>query len=116
MIRKPDEFRKLTRESVRGGSGTVYQRYALHKDETEGKGPFRMVAFLSLEPGTVIGTHPHETDAEMFLVLAGKGIYIEDGNEYSVGPGDFMMAGRGQTHGLRNPGEEPLEIIAVIAE
>jgi mannose-6-phosphate isomerase-like protein (cupin superfamily) len=108
MIRKHDEFRKLTRESVRGGSGTVYQRYALHKDETEGKGPFRMVAFLSLDP--------HETDAEMFLVLAGKGIYIEDGNEYSVGPGDFMMAGLGQTHGLRNPGGEPLEIIAVIAE
>jgi mannose-6-phosphate isomerase-like protein (cupin superfamily) len=36
------------------------------------------------------------------------------GKEYEVGPGDAVLTGNGSGHSVRNDGDEPLEIMAVI--
>ena len=54
--------------------------------------------------------HRHRTEEEFIYVLSGRGIAEIDGQEYEVGPGDFMGFGTSPpvAHHLRNPFSEDL--------
>jgi len=54
--------------------------------------------------------HRHRTEEEFIYILAGRGIAEIDGEEFEVGPGDFMGFGTSPpvAHHLRNPFTEDL--------
>ena len=53
--------------------------------------------------------HSHQREEEWVYVLVGRGIAEIDGNEYDVGPGDFMaFPAPSVVHHLRNPYTEEL--------
>lgn len=89
-----------------------------------GSGPWRRpllgnhdlrVVLLCWQPGfrTVPHHHPHAT--ETFHVLRGVlGLRIDDRPEAIVAAGGISIAHRGQVHGLRVAGEQPLVFLACV--
>lgn len=53
--------------------------------------------------------HSHQHEEEWLYILSGRGIALIDGDEYEVGPGDFMgFPAPSVAHHLRNPGPDDL--------
>ncbi|HHZ20487.1 MAG TPA: cupin domain-containing protein [Firmicutes bacterium] len=100
------------REKMRGGDGTVAIRHLFPKDEL---GPHcRMMARITLPPGASIGPHDHTGERELYHIIRGKACLEENGKTYTMVPGDSSITGGGGVHALRNIGDEPLELLAVI--
>jgi len=66
----------------------------------------------ALHPGSGIGYHLHESD-EIYYVLSGQGDFIMNGEVTRVIPGTAMLTRRGDSHGLRQVGDEDLVILIV---
>lgn len=94
----------------KGGDGTLYL-----SDLMKGGlyGAFDFVRCLVLPSGTSIGSHTHGDDAEMYVVLAGEGVYEEDGQRQEVSAGDIMVNPPHSTHALYNTSVFDLKILAV---
>ena len=112
MLKSADQMRAELRQQMRGGDGEVCILHFLEAQELGG--PVRLAAKLTLGPGCSIGPHVHEGEQELFYVTSGSGVYLDNGTEKPFGTGDSMLCGAGERHGVRNTGESPLEILAVI--
>jgi mannose-6-phosphate isomerase-like protein (cupin superfamily) len=112
MIRRAADMRVQVREDMRGGTGPVTIRHYFEKEEFGAQ--TRLCAHLTLPPGVGIGTHGHEKEDEIFIILRGTGQLDEGSGETRVGPGDAILTGKGGAHSIRNDGSEDLEIVAVI--
>ena len=68
------------------------------------------VSLARIEPGKESFIyHSHEREEEWLYILAGNGTAEIDGQEYQVGPGDFMgFPTPSVAHHLRNTGSEAL--------
>ena len=113
MIKHPDQFIGEIRKNARGGEGEVLFS-AFWKPGTEMKSNTRMYSKLVLEPGTSIGSHMHENEEEIFYVLKGTAETLDNGTVAVLHPGDSSITGNGETHYLKNIGNETLEVLAVI--
>ena len=113
MIRRNGEYSVDRREQMRGGDGTVKIEHFWNEAE-ELRGLNRLFARLTLEPGTSIGFHRHENEAEIFVVVSGEGEVDDDGTLSRVGAGDTILTGFGAGHGVRCVGDRPLVMVAVI--
>ena len=112
MIRKSAEMKVEIKEQVRGGKGGVTFQHLFNKEEIKAK--TRLCARLILPPGASIGTHRHDGEDELFVVLKGSGV-IDDGKTRTpVGVGDAILTGNGESHALENNGADPLEVLALI--
>ena len=62
-----------------------------------------------------MGIHGHEDSREeLFIIKEGMGIYLEDGQEYQVGPGDICFFNQeANEHGIRPVGNQPLIILVI---
>ena len=113
MIRKTSDVKVEVRDKMRGGAGTVTIHHYFEKSDFTAN--VRLCARLVLPPGAGIGPHTHTGEDEVYLVLKGSGT-LDDGTTRSrVSAGDSILTGNGQTHAIHNDGQEPLELIAVIA-
>lgn len=65
-----------------------------------------------LHPGAAIGYHPHDKD-EIYYVLSGTGELTMNGVVSTVGPGTAILTRPGDSHGLRQVGEQDLVIFIV---
>lgn len=101
----------LRQEAVQahGGEGLIqFARLATSKTLS---GACHFIDFTTMPVGTSIGTHTHAADEEEFyLILSGQGRMRRDGEEFDVGPGDFIRNRPGGTHGLTNTGSVPLQL------
>ena len=112
MIRKA-ENQKVEHKCIRGGKGEVEMHLIAESvDELYGKG--RLFNRMTIAPGNSIGQHMHEGDNEIFYFLSGTGTYFDNGTYVEVGPGDVTVCNDGETHGVENTGDVPLEFIALI--
>lgn len=112
-----DENANITRdEKARGGEGFINGRKYVTPDNSPEGSVFRMVATMTLEPGSSVGYHVHEDDEEVYSIISGNGIYSDNGTDVEVGPGDVTLAPKGTGHGLKNSGTEPLVFFAVIGK
>jgi len=68
---------------------------------------------VRIEPGAAIKPHIHEREAETFYVLSGRGICTLGEEEIEFVPGSCGYAPAGTVHGMRNEGDEPLELVAI---
>ncbi|HJD24349.1 MAG TPA: cupin domain-containing protein [Firmicutes bacterium] len=113
MIRPANELPAEKREHMRGGDGTVTLTPALQPGDTAAK--LRLFSRITLPAGASIGYHVHEGEEELFYFLSGTAEFNDNGVTHTVHAGDATVTGSGQGHSVRNLGEEPVEILAVIA-
>lgn len=79
-------------------------------DDAEG---FRVVfRKRALHKGATIGLHTNDKD-EVYYVLSGRGELTLQGKVSEVGPGDAILTRDGDSHGLRQLGDEDLVILVV---
>lgn len=71
-----------------------------------------------LPPRTSIGAHTHsESDSEVYVVLAGEGEMLLDGEVFAVSIGSVVMNRPGGSHALRNLSEtETLDVVVLQAK
>ena len=112
MIARNSSLQTELRENMRGGKGAVTLEHWFKPEAFGAK--VRLCTRMTLAPGSSIGSHTHEAEDEIYLVLSGSGKIQENGAWVPIGPGDAILTGKGGTHGVENTGAEPLVIAAVI--
>ena len=95
---------------VRGGDGTCNEAAVFTNDELKTR--LLGIGLTTIHPGSSIGVHPHDSNEEVYLILAGEGVATIDGREMRVHPGDVMVNHPGCSHGLRNDATEELRVFA----
>ena len=68
----------------------------------------------SLQKGSSIGLHRHETSSEIVYILSGNGKAICDGVEEELRAGDCHYCKKGSEHTVMNIGDEELVFFAVV--
>ncbi len=112
MVSKKGMTKTQTREAMRGGPGQVHLR---ELSTPQGLPPkCRLFSELTIKPGCGIGEHPHVGETELYYILSGKGVVVDDGAEVVVEPGDCVSTGNGASHSITNRGQEPLVLVACI--
>ena len=74
----------------------------------------RTFALAQLKAGEEVELHKHEGECEYYYIISGSGIYNDNGNEFDILPGTVTFTPSGESHGIRNTGDEMLEFIALI--
>jgi mannose-6-phosphate isomerase-like protein (cupin superfamily) len=69
------------------------------------------LAEATIPVGGATTAHFHRTTEELYLVTAGRGWLVIDGEERPIGVGDCALIAPGATHKLFNVGDEPLRIV-----
>ncbi len=92
-----------------GGSSTAYSFFS-------GVPGFRL-AFRKrvLHPGSAIGYHLQEED-EVYYIMSGTGEMEMNGKSFPVSAGDAILTRPGSSHGLKQTGNEDLDILIVYEE
>ena len=113
-----ENFIAWDREKVgQDGVGTLNGKHPFNRNTAEKEFVIKEIGWMTLQPGDSIGMHKHETNEEAYIILSGEGTFIDTENkECTVRAGDATMARKGQSHALKNAGEEPLVFLSVIAE
>ncbi len=112
MICKSQDLSHAQVPNLKGGDGTITLTHLL--DEQQACGVGRLFAVSTIPPGGSIGVHRHEGDFELYYFLSGHGDVLDNGTPGTVGPGDVMLCRDGDSHGIRNTGDEPLRYLALI--
>ena len=93
-------------EHFRDGDGTVYFR----KVEGDALNLLRG----RLPAGSSIGLHRHEGTSEVIYILSGVGTILHEGKTERLTAGSCHYCAEGESHSLRNDGDEDLTFFAVI--
>jgi mannose-6-phosphate isomerase-like protein (cupin superfamily) len=62
-----------------------------------------------------VDPHTHADHVDSFYVLAGEGEFLVGDDAVQVGPGSFVAAPAGVTHGFRNVGSSELRVVNIHA-
>ena len=69
---------------------------------------------IILKKNASIGVHQHGNDFEVYYILKGKGILIENDEVMEVKGGDTIYTSNNQKHLIKNTGYDDLEFIAIV--
>ncbi|MDD5945690.1 MAG: cupin domain-containing protein [Clostridia bacterium] len=97
---------------IRNGVGEILMVNKFGPDETANR--CKMVAELNIEPGQCIGYHAHVDDIELFYMLEGELICVEDGEELTLLPGDMTSTSCGEKHQLINRSDKLAKVLAIV--
>ncbi len=111
MILRTNDMKRETRERMRGGDGRVD---LLHLEDAARMKHTRLLARMTLEPGSGIGEHEHVNETEYYIILAGTAEVVDDGKPVTATAGDVVVTGGGASHSIRNAGDTVLDMIALI--
>lgn len=76
---------------------------------TKGQVPHLMMyGQAKLLPGQVVSEHAHETMDEVFTILAGKSVFVVNGEEHELKAGDTILIEHSEPHSQTNPFDEPV--------
>ena len=112
MIKKKEEMRNSSVIGLRGGVGELYQHHILEKEDTGGRTDLFCV--FTIEPGRTIGLHSHDTNAEVYYVLEGEMVVVQDGEPHTVRAGDVVFTADGHSHSVENRTDHPVKMLAII--
>jgi mannose-6-phosphate isomerase-like protein (cupin superfamily) len=73
------------------------------------------LAEATIPVGGATTEHYHRVTEELYLVSAGRGRLVIDGEERLIGEGDCALIAPGARHKLFNVGEQPLRVICACA-
>jgi quercetin dioxygenase-like cupin family protein len=113
MIRRKGEYQVDIREEMRGGDGKVKIEH-LWDEKNELKGPARLMAKITLEPGCGIGFHNHDNEEEIFYIIKGTIEADDNGEKVILNAGDTILTGNGAGHAVKCVSDEAAEMTAVI--
>ena len=117
QLYRKEELATWNREKAAGGEGALLGQFAYTRKQTNEKDAFREIGWLTLPPGASIGLHKHDNNEDVYIIISGKGIFTDSsGKESEVKAGDITIARPGQSHALKNAGEEPLVFLDLIAQ
>lgn len=100
------------RENMRGGEGIISLQSIFQKGDYDSS--TRLFSLITVPVGGSIGFHQHNGEEEFFYFLSGHGEFDDNGTSVSVSAGDATVTRSGEGHALRNTGDIPLELVAVI--
>lgn len=112
MLKKLNEVAVDEREAIYGGKGTVKMQH--YFKATDFAAPIRMCARITIPPGGSIGEHAHLKEDEIYIVLEGNGVIVDNGKELPIGVGDAILTGQGGKHGIMNNTEKDLVFAAIV--
>ena len=112
MIRSAGEQTVRVRENVRGGEGNIHFHDFLTAEDAFGAG--HLFSKTVLPAGASIGEHRHEGEFEVYYILSGAAEVNDNGTLVMLGAGDTHLCASGESHAIRNPGPEALEVIMLI--
>ena len=117
QVYKRGELTPWNREKAGGGVGPLLGDFSYTRNQTGAQDAFKEIGWLTLPKGAAIGLHKHINNEDVYIIISGKGLFTDsNGVEIEVGPGDITIARPGQSHALKNIGDEPLVFINVIAQ
>ena len=105
----------MLKVNMRGGEGTVAIT-PIADGEQQLPAKCRLFGTITIPAGASIGVHEHVGECEMFYILQGDPVIIDDGEEYTAHPGDCILTHSGHSHGVKNPGTEPVVMVANIVK
>jgi mannose-6-phosphate isomerase-like protein (cupin superfamily) len=73
------------------------------------------LAEATIPVGGATTEHVHHTSEELYLVAAGSGRLVIDGEEREIGKGDCALIPPGARHKLFNVGSAPLRVVCACA-
>ena len=73
----------------------------------------RCFTIVTVLPGAEIPSHQHVGELEVFYVIAGSGMYYDNGIPVRVAAGDCMFCKENEYHGLKNDGAENVVLAAL---
>ncbi|MCL2093695.1 MAG: cupin domain-containing protein [Treponema sp.] len=111
MVIHRNEMKTEVRERMREGDGNTKLTYLLDGSTQKNA---RMFAELVLDPGCSIGYHQHDSETEYYFILSGTGEVDDNGKPVQVKAGDSVITADGESHSIKNTGQEPLVLYAVI--
>lgn len=74
-----------------------------------------LVGLNAFEPGQSHALHTHPGMDKVYQVLHGEGVFLLEGRELPMRPGDLLVAPENVAHGVRNTGPERLLVLAILA-
>jgi mannose-6-phosphate isomerase-like protein (cupin superfamily) len=69
---------------------------------------------MVIKPGCSIGLHSHDQEEEIYYILKGQGVVVDNGIRQEVDEGDVVLTGGGASHSIENVSDEDLEVLAII--
>lgn len=112
MLRYQKDMLRTTEEKPAGGEGFLTAQALFSPDEMGGK--TGMFATVTLEPGSVVGEHLHTGECEVYYILSGEAVMIEDGKRYPISAGDAELCLAGHSHGMENNSSKPVVFLAIV--
>ena len=112
MFHLKNDMNHEIKSNLRGGVGDLDFCHLFSGAELGGRAD--LFAVVTLQPGQSIGTHPHTTNGEAYVVLTGSLTVIEDGVSRVLNPGDAEFCADGHTHSIENHTDEPATFLALI--
>ena len=111
MQKSKEQLKTVIRPNFEGKD----RMYLTDLAEFEGRNPkLKTFSLAKLLPGEQVGFHEHIGESESYYIISGKGVYNDNGAESEIGPGDVTFTPSGESHGIRNTGDEMLEFIALV--
>jgi mannose-6-phosphate isomerase-like protein (cupin superfamily) len=68
-----------------------------------------------VDPGGAQAAHVHDASDKVYLVLAGRGVVAVGPHRHEVRAGHAVHCPAGASHGVENPGSEPLRLLVFMA-
>ncbi|KSU60607.1 cupin [[Bacillus] enclensis] len=68
------------------------------------------IDYVIVQPDHTIGYHQHSENEEIYFILKGSSSMITGGETVKICKGDVIINECGESHGLINNSEEPMEI------
>lgn len=90
-----------------------HERFFLRDVVTAASNPALSVHRGRIEPGGEIFPHTHDGQTETFYILSGTALCTMADNKSEVQAGQCCVAPSGVLHGLKNEGDEPVELMAL---
>ncbi len=98
---------------AKNDEGKVLMEASRLRDFNGLDGKIGMYSHVKLAPGEKVDFHVHIKEMELYYIMAGKGIYDDNGKKIEVEPGTITFTGSGEGHGLENIGDCMLEFMAL---
>ena len=112
MIIRNNDLPREDIEGYAGGQGvlefTKLVPTELLKDEA------KLIKFIRFQPGAGLGEHAHVDNFEVYYILGGHGIAVDDGKEVAVTTGDVVYTADGASHSIRDAGDGDLVMLACV--
>lgn len=112
MIQREGNMEIEVRDCMKGGKGAVAVTHLLKQIQMRGN--CRFFGKMQIDPGCSIGEHAHVGEEEIYYILNGKGIVVDNGIRQEVKEGDVILTGGGASHSIENTGNETLWVLGFI--